>query len=82
MIQARETKIQHTPTLRFPLGPMLEAATALQHYLRWHCPGLGHYHFRAHSMLETFLMEARPKEAMDEVPPLAMPEGELPAERL
>jgi DNA repair protein RecO (recombination protein O) len=59
MIQARETRIQHTPTLRFPLDPMLEAALALQHFLRWHCPGLGNYHFRAHSMLETFLMESR-----------------------
>ncbi|MGZ3737681.1 MAG: hypothetical protein ACXVC0_22125, partial [Bdellovibrionota bacterium] len=63
MIQARETKIQFTPTLRFPLDPMLEAATALQHFLRWHCPGLGNYHFRAHTMLETFLMEARNAES-------------------
>lgn len=59
MIQARETKIQHTPSLHFALEPMLEAASALQHFLRWHCPGLGNYNFRAHSMLETFLMEAR-----------------------
>jgi DNA repair protein RecO (recombination protein O) len=59
MIQARETKIQHTPTLRFPLDPMLEAAAALQHFLRWHCPGLGNYGFRAHSMLEQFLTDAR-----------------------
>ncbi len=59
MVQARETKIQHTPTLHFPIEPMLEAATALQHFLRWHCPGLGNYHFRAHTMLESFLLEAR-----------------------
>ncbi|HEY8278264.1 MAG TPA: DNA repair protein RecO [Bdellovibrionota bacterium] len=59
MIQARETLIQHTPTLRFPLDPMLEAAAALQHFLRWHCPGLGNYHFRAHEMLEGFLLGAR-----------------------
>lgn len=71
MVQARETRIQHTPTLRFPLAPMLEAATALQHFLRWHCPGLGNYHFRAHSMLETFLMEAR-KEEVPELPPGAL----------
>jgi DNA repair protein RecO (recombination protein O) len=59
MIQARETKIQHTPTLYFPLEPMAEAASALQHFLRWHCPGLGNYEFRSHTMLETFLAEAR-----------------------
>lgn len=67
MIQARETKIQHTPELRFALDPMLEAAAALQHFLRWHCPGLGNYGFRAHSMLETFLMEAR--ESAPRMPP-------------
>jgi DNA repair protein RecO (recombination protein O) len=59
MIQARETKIQHTDTLHFPLEPMAEAASALQHFLRWHCPGLGNYKFRSHSMLEAFLLEAR-----------------------
>lgn len=69
MIQARETKIQHTGTLRFPLDPMLEAATALQHFLRWHCPGLGNYNFRAHSMLETFLLEARSAPASVPTPP-------------
>ncbi len=68
MIQARETLIQHTPSLRFPLDPMLEAAAALQHFLRWHCPGLGNYGFRAHGMLETFLLEARQAPA-----PLVMP---------
>ncbi len=61
MIQSRETLIQHTATLHFPLEPMLEAAAALQHFLRWHCPGLGNYHFRAHGMLETCLLEARPE---------------------
>jgi DNA repair protein RecO (recombination protein O) len=59
MIQARETMIQHTPSLRFPLEPMAEAALALQQFLRWHCPGLGNYQFRSHTMLETFLLEAR-----------------------
>jgi DNA repair protein RecO len=60
MIQARETMIQHTPSLNFPLEPMMEAANTLQHFLRWHAPGLGNYHFRAHTMLESFLLEARP----------------------
>jgi DNA repair protein RecO (recombination protein O) len=59
MIQARETLIQHTPGLSFPLEPMAEAASALQHFLRWHCPGLGNYQFRSHTMLESFLMETR-----------------------
>lgn len=59
MIQARETLIQHTPSLRFPLEPMMEAASALQHFLRWHCPGQANYNFRSHTMLETFLAEAR-----------------------
>jgi hypothetical protein len=59
MIQARETMIQHTPSLRFPLEPMAEAALALQQFLRWHCPGLGNYQFRSHTMLESFLLEAR-----------------------
>ncbi len=59
IIQARETLIQHTPRLNFPLEPMQEAATALQHFLRWHCPGLGNYSFRSHTMLEQFLAEAR-----------------------
>jgi DNA repair protein RecO len=68
MIQARETRIQHTPTLRYPLEPMLEAAAALQHFLRWHCPGLGNYGFRAHGMLEEFLLAARSEEAAK--PPL------------
>ncbi len=63
MIQARETKIQHTPSLHFPLEPMQEAANALQHFLRWHCPGLGNYQFRSHSILETFLLEARGNES-------------------
>jgi DNA repair protein RecO len=70
MIQARETLIQFTPTLRFPLEPMMEAAVALQHFLRWHCPGLGNYHFRAHTMLETFLLEARPVERAEFPPAL------------
>jgi DNA repair protein RecO len=78
MIQARETLIQHTPTLRFPLEPMLEAAAALQHFLRWHCPGLGNYNFRAHTMLETFLMEARGGEAEKRVSPQLPPMPELP----
>ncbi len=80
MIQARETRIQHTPTLRFPLEPMLEAASALQHFLRWHCPGLGNYHFRAHTMLESFLMEARgtaEAEMPPPLPPLAEPPPHL-----
>ena len=38
---------------------MAEAALALQQFLRWHCPGLGNYQFRSHTMLETFLLEAR-----------------------
>jgi len=70
MIQARETKIQHTPTLSFALEPMLEATSALQHFLRWHCPGLGNYHFRAHEMLDSFLMEPRSREA-GSLPPSA-----------
>jgi DNA repair protein RecO (recombination protein O) len=72
MIQARETMIQHTPSLNFPLEPMAEAASALQHFLRWHCPGLGNYKFRSHAMLEAFLMEAR-SEARAE--PTQMPKG-------
>lgn len=59
MIQARETMIQHTPDLRFPLSTMEEAAGALQQFLRWHCPGLGNYEFRSHALLEQFLAEAR-----------------------
>lgn len=59
MIQARETMIKHTPTLSFPLDPMMEAAGTLQHFLRWHAPGLGNYRFRSHGMLEQFLLEAR-----------------------
>jgi len=59
MIQARETMIKHTPTLSFPLGPMMEAAGTLQHFLSWHAPGLGNYRFRSHGMLEQFLLEAR-----------------------
>jgi|GEM_PF-1120282 len=80
MIQARETLIQHTPSLRFPLEPMLEAASALQHFLRWHCPGLGNYHFRAHTMLESFLMEARganEPEMPPPLPPLSEPPPDL-----
>lgn len=80
MIQARETMIQHTPSLRFPLEPMLEAASALQHFLRWHCPGLGNYHFRAHTMLESFLMEARgtsEPEMPPPLPPLSEPPPDL-----
>ncbi len=69
MIQARETRIQHTATLHFPLDPMLEAATALQHFLRWHCPGLGNYHFRANNMLESFLLEARSESVPSPLPP-------------
>jgi len=72
MIQARETQIQHTSSLRFPLEPMLEAAAALQHFLRWHCPGLGNYHFRAHTMLEAFLMEARGSREPEMPPPLPL----------
>ncbi|RYZ99564.1 MAG: DNA repair protein RecO [Proteobacteria bacterium] len=59
MIQARETMIQHTHTLHFPLDPMMEAAGTLQYFLRWHAPGLGKYRFRSHGMLEQFLLEAR-----------------------
>jgi len=68
MIQARETRIQHTPSLRFPLEPMAEAASALQHFLRWHCPGLGNYQFRSHTMLESFLLEARDEANLAEGP--------------
>jgi DNA repair protein RecO (recombination protein O) len=71
MIQARETKIQHTPSLNFPLDPMQEAANALQHFLRWHCPGLGNYQFRSHSILESFLMEARNEASSTVVPAMA-----------
>lgn len=60
MIQARETMIQHTPSLNFPLEPMTKAAEALQQFLRWHCPGLGNYQFRSHALLEQFL-EAAPR---------------------
>ncbi|MCO5141802.1 MAG: DNA repair protein RecO [Oligoflexia bacterium] len=59
MIQARETKIRHTPSLKFPIRHMQDATKALQLFLRWHCPGLGSYHFQSHSMLEQFLQEAR-----------------------
>ena len=59
MIQARETKIQHTSDLHFPLEAMTEASLALQQFLRWHCPGLGSYQFRSHTLLEQFLLEAR-----------------------
>lgn len=59
MIQARETQIQHTPTLHFPLEPMRESVHALQQFLRWHCPGLGNYQFQSHSLLESFLLQAR-----------------------
>lgn len=55
LIQARETMIQHTSTLRSPLEPMEEGARALQQFLRWHCPGLGNYQFRSYAMLEQFL---------------------------
>lgn len=80
MIQARETKIQHTADLSFPLDPMLDAATALQHFLRWHCPGLGNYLFRSHEMLEGFLMEAREerKEARHVPAPAAAAPPEMP----
>lgn len=82
MIQARETMIQHTPTLRFPLEPMTEAASALQHFLRWHCPGLGNYQFRSHTMLESFLLEARDiakvGAAFPVLPPGGIPETENP----
>lgn len=79
MIQARETMIQHTPTLRFPLEPMTEAASALQQFLRWHCPGLGNYQFRSHTMLESFLLEARDtQKAGSEHLPEALPAGEVP----
>jgi DNA repair protein RecO (recombination protein O) len=82
MIQARETLIQHTPTLRFPLDPMLEAAAALQHFLRWHCPGLGNYSFRAHTMLESFLMEARSEQqAAPMPPPGSLPPAEVHSPR-
>jgi len=75
MIQARETQIQHTPSLHFPLEPMTEAAAALQHFLRWHCPGLGNYQFRSHGMLEAFLLEAREEAAPE---PQFLPPGESP----
>ena len=61
MIQARETMIQHLPTLSFPLEPMQEAASALQQFLRWHCPNLGNYTFRSHALLELLLEEERVK---------------------
>lgn len=59
MIQARETKIRHTPSLQFPIRHMQDATKALQLFLRWHCPGLGSYQFQSHAMLEQFLREAR-----------------------
>jgi DNA repair protein RecO (recombination protein O) len=58
MVQARETMIQHTVSLQVPLESMEVAAQALQHFLRWHCPGLGSYQFRSHAMLEQFLSES------------------------
>ena len=76
MIQARETKIQHTPELRFPLEPMQEAAVVLQQYLRWHCPGLGNYQFRSHTMLESFLAEARDTNVLAPPPPRMAPPPE------
>jgi DNA repair protein RecO (recombination protein O) len=85
MIQARETLIQHTPSLRFPIEPMLEAASALQHFLRWHCPGLGNYHFRAHSMLENFLLEERngiTGKPIPPQPPLPETVPDFPSDRL
>lgn len=81
MIQARETMIQHTPTLRFPLEIMQEAASALQHFLRWHCPGLGNYEFRSHTMLEQFLAEARAETSvapLSQIIPAAIDEQSAP----
>lgn len=68
MIQARETKIQHTPELRMRLEPMMEAANILQTFLKWHCPGLGNYQFRSHEILETFLMSAREERKLAALP--------------
>lgn len=76
MIQARETKIQHTPTLHFPLAPMSEATKVLQHFLRWHCPGLGNYQFRSHELLESFLVEAR--EQQEIAPPYNTQAADFP----
>lgn len=78
MIQARETMIQHTPSLRFPVEVMQEAANALQHFLRWHCPGLGNYQFRSHAMLEQFLSEAREESQQRPLsPPAPVPLDEI-----
>jgi DNA repair protein RecO (recombination protein O) len=77
MIQARETMIQHTPSLRFPLDVMQEAATALQQFLRWHCPGLGNYEFRSHALLEQFLAEAREELAAAMPPPSLQPPEQI-----
>ena len=62
MIRARETMIQHTPSLKFSEESMSEAVSVLQQFLRWHAPGLGNYNFRSHSMLERFLEDARREE--------------------
>lgn len=68
MIQARETKIQHTPSLSFPLELMNESALVLQQFLRWHCPGLGNYQFRSHALLESFLETSRLAKAQSTAP--------------
>jgi DNA repair protein RecO (recombination protein O) len=59
MILARETLIQHTPTLHFSLEHMAEGMSVLQSFLRWHAPGVGQYEFRSHALLERFLEDAR-----------------------
>jgi hypothetical protein len=61
---------------------MAEATTALQHFLRWHCPGLGNYQFRAHVMLENFLLEARqqPETTAPQPLPAPTPASGIPAD--
>jgi DNA repair protein RecO (recombination protein O) len=59
MILARETLIQHTPTLHFSQEHMSEGLNILQSFLRWHAPGIGQHEFRSHALLERFLEDAR-----------------------
>jgi len=56
---ARETLIQDTACLHFPLETTREGAQVLQSFLRYHCPGLAQYSFRSHALLERFLEEAK-----------------------
>lgn len=63
MILARETLIQHTPSLHFSMDDMLVGLAILQNFLRWHAPGLNNYEFRSHALLEQFLTVAANEKA-------------------